>query len=102
MKAKNHGNNVLENVIPIVPSALSIRDDSKQEIFKIKYDGTVFWMCDGRLTEAKCDKDLSQAFSICVLSLAGFSCAEIVKKIENDAIEKYKKEQSDNTYKNDH
>lgn len=86
MEVKNYGNNILENIEQSKQAALSLRDDSCQEIFKIDYDGKIWYMQKGKLTEAKCDTEIGQAFAMCVYSLAGVDYTEIINKIKDAAI----------------
>ncbi len=63
------------------PATLEIVGKDLKKVFEIDKDGRVFWLKDGKLTQAKMDKDLSLAFMASVLGTSGFEFPELMEKI---------------------
>jgi len=67
----------MENEAP----AIYIKNKEQKEIFRFETDGKVFWLKNGKMVQAKIDKELAQAFEYCVIQMSGFSASKLIKKI---------------------
>ena len=62
-------------------SLISIKGDNK-EIMRLENNGRVFWLKDGKMTQAKIDKDLAQAFKYVIAKITnGLDEKKIIEDI---------------------
>ncbi len=63
------------------PSFLEIVGKAEDKVFEVDKDGKVFWLKDGKFTQAKMDTDLALAFMVAVMATSGFEYPALIKKI---------------------
>ena len=73
---------VKETLIHVVePPILEICGNDQKKVFEIDKDGKVFWLKNGKYTQAKMDIDLALAFMVVILSQLGYSYEALIEKI---------------------
>lgn len=62
-------------------SILEITNKDNKKIFEIDEGGKVFWLKNGKFTQAKIDKNLSLAFMVAICEGLGISYGRVIQKI---------------------
>ncbi len=64
------------------PSFLEIAGKDQKKVFEIDKDGKVLWLKNGKLAQAKIDKDLALAFIVALCEGLGMSYERVIEKIK--------------------